>query len=157
MTSLTTLQSAIGDLLRAYLNHTTSVLGGVSGSEVNAITALDAVTANILTNARPGATEEPSAPLPALTGADVKPIKKKKQRRRKDPNAPKAPPTAYFLYAQSARTGIKEDLGPDAKGNAVTEEASRRWNALSDEEKEVSAPEADCRSFSAQIMLTVCL
>lgn len=75
--------------------------------------------------------------MPVLTGADVKPTKVKKTRKKKDPNAPKAPPTAYFLYAQSARTGIKEALGEDAKGNAVTEEASKRWNALSEAEKEV--------------------
>lgn len=78
--------------------------------------------------------------MPATAGATVAPgvIKKQKQRRKKDPNAPKAPPTAYFLYAKNARPLIKQDLGPDAKGDAVTFEASRRWNDLPDSEKEVS-------------------
>ena len=120
---MTTLQGAIGDLLRAYISHTTSVLGGSSGTE------LTAVTANIVTTAA-GIEEDTAA---KGKGA------KKKVGRKKDPNAPKAPPTAYFLYAQHARPIIKQDLGEDAKGDAVTLEASKRWNALVEDEKEVSA------------------
>ena len=125
VTSLTTLQQAIGDLLRAYMNHTTSIIGGTPGSE------LTTVAANILTTAAGIEGEEPPAPVKGKA-------KKQKQRRKKDPNAPKAPPTAYFLYAQQARPLIKKDLGEGAKGDAVTMVASKRWNGLSDEEKEVS-------------------
>ncbi|KAF2101000.1 hypothetical protein NA57DRAFT_55068 [Rhizodiscina lignyota] len=117
VTSLTTLQGAIKDLLNAYISHTTSILGGSSGTELNA------VTANIVNSAAAGIEDDKT--------------KKKKQRRKKDPNAPKAPPTAYFLYAQHARPIIKNDLGESAKGDAVTLEASKRWNALNEEEKEL--------------------
>ncbi len=94
------------------------MLGGGSGTELNA------VTANIITTAA-GIEEDAT-----IKGKGAK----KKTRKKKDPNAPKAPPTAYFLYAQHARPIIKQDLGPDAKGDAVTLEASKRWNALDEGE-----------------------
>lgn len=131
VTSLTTIQGAIGDLLRAYVHHTTQVLGGHAASS-----ELAGATSALLSGI-----EEATA-LPAGVPATVAPgvIKKQKQRRKKDPDAPKAPPTAYFLYAKNARPLIKQDLGQDAKGDAVTLEASRRWNELPENEKEVSPP-----------------
>lgn len=64
--------------------------------------------------------------------------KPKKERKLRDPNAPKRPLTAYFLYSQSARTIVKGDLGPAATAAEVSSEVLRRWNDMSTPEKEVS-------------------
>lgn len=70
--------------------------------------------------------------------------KKKRVKKEKDPNAPKRPLTAAFLYATTARPIVKADLERDLPedeklgANAVNEEVNRRWNALPEEDKAVS-------------------
>lgn len=72
--------------------------------------------------------------------------KKRKQREKKirDPNAPKKPLTAAFLFAQNARSVVKKDLeealgpGEVIEKNAVQLEVNKRWNELSDDQKEAS-------------------
>ena len=120
ITGLTTLQSAIGDLIHAYLAHTNNILGGgpSTGADTLAI----------------------SNPLGfSGTSVDIA-SKKKKAKKERDPNAPKRPLTAYFLYAQHARKIIREDLGADnidLKPGDIATEATRRWHAMSLEEQEV--------------------
>lgn len=65
------------------------------------------------------------------------PVEEKKERKKRqhDPNAPKRPLTPYFLYMQTARPIIANDLGPDAAKGAVQEEGQRRWAAMSPSEK----------------------
>lgn len=56
-------------------------------------------------------------------------------KTKKDPDAPKRPPTAFFLYAQTRRDAIKRAH----KGVAVTEIAKKlgqEWRSLSDAEKD---------------------
>ncbi|ROT43613.1 hypothetical protein SODALDRAFT_320033 [Sodiomyces alkalinus F11] len=61
--------------------------------------------------------------------------KKERKKRTHDPNAPKRPLTPYFLYMQTARPIIGNDLGPDAPKGAVQEEGQRRWKAMGQAEK----------------------
>lgn len=75
---------------------------------------------------------------PAPAEADVK-QKKKKVKKEKDPNAPKRPLTAYLLYAQSARSTIKDELGEGIKPGEVAEEITKRWHEMPDGEKSVCA------------------
>lgn len=68
--------------------------------------------------------------------------KRKRTRKEKDPNAPKRPLTAYFLYSHHARDIIKQDLrdannGQEPKSQEVQDEATRRWNAMVPDEKKV--------------------
>ena len=54
---------------------------------------------------------------------------------KKDPDAPKRPPTAFFLYAQTRRDAIKRAH----KGAGVTEiarELGKEWRSLSDAKKD---------------------
>lgn len=64
------------------------------------------------------------------------PVEEKKERKKRqhDPNAPKRPLTPYFLYMQTARPIIANDLGDAPKG-AVQDEGQRRWASMSASEK----------------------
>lgn len=71
--------------------------------------------------------------------APVEGEKKERKKRTHDPNAPKRPLTPYFLYMQTARPIIANDLGADAPKGAVQEEGQRRWKAMGQGEKAVSS------------------
>lgn len=146
-------QSGLNELLRAYLEHTNSVIAGEDGvldklslgKEIAATanTAIEAAssTANGIAQA---ITAGDKADAAADTGKPVKGTKRKREKKEKDPNAPKKPLTAAFLYAQTARPIVRGDLeaalGPDQKlePNAVNLEVNKRWNEMPDEDKEVS-------------------
>jgi len=64
--------------------------------------------------------------------------KKERKKRTHDPNAPKRPLTPYFLYMQTARPIIAQDLGVEAPKGAVQEEGQRRWSTMSPSDKQVS-------------------
>jgi transcriptional regulator HMO1 len=81
-------------------------------------------------------------------GADMKLSKKsaklllgtgkpKKERKLRDPNAPKRPLTAFFLYSSSARPIVKRDLGDKVSASEVSQEVLKRWNEMPEEEKHV--------------------
>ncbi|KAI9689911.1 MAG: high mobility group box 3 [Bathelium mastoideum] len=59
--------------------------------------------------------------------------------KKKDPNAPKRPLTAYFLFLNQAREVIKSDLedqfGGQISSKQITEEATRRFKELSKAER----------------------
>ncbi|KAJ2892990.1 putative high mobility group protein [Zalerion maritima] len=62
--------------------------------------------------------------------------KKERKKRTHDPNAPKRPLTPYFLYMQTARPIIANDLGENAPKGAVQEEGQRRWASMNASEKQ---------------------
>ena len=67
----------------------------------------------------------------------IAPVEEKKERKKRshDPNAPKRPLTPYFLYMQTARPIIAQDLGADAPKGAVQEEGQRRWGTMNAHDK----------------------
>ena len=150
---LTHVQNGLNDLLRAYMEHTTSVIAGEDGaldklqlppnitSTANAAIEAASTTANGIAQAITASDKTEAA---AETGKPVKGTKRKREKKEKDPNAPKKPLTAAFLYAQTARPIVRQDLeaalGPDQKlePNAVNLEVNKRWNEMPEEEKEVS-------------------
>ena len=74
-----------------------------------------------------------------LSAADEgKGKKKKRERKAKDPNAPKRPLTPFFLYSQSARAIVKNDMGPEATSAEINAEILRRWNEMGESERKVS-------------------
>ena len=146
-------QSGLNELLRAYLEHTNSVIAGEDGvldklslgKEIAATanTAIEAAssTANGIVQALTAGDKADAADA----GKPVKGTKRKREKKEKDPNAPKKPLTAAFLYAQTARPIVRGDLeaalGPDQKlePNAVNLEVNKRWNEMPAEDKEVSS------------------
>ena len=147
-------QSGLNELLRAYLEHTNSVIAGEDGvldklslgKEIAATanTAIEAAssTANGIVQALTAGDKADAADA----GKPVKGTKRKREKKEKDPNAPKKPLTAAFLYAQTARPIVRGDLeaalGPEQKlePNAVNLEVNKRWNEMPAEDKEVSLP-----------------
>ncbi|KAM0964242.1 hypothetical protein ACFX13_020673 [Malus domestica] len=59
----------------------------------------------------------------------------KRAKKDKDPNAPKRPLTAFFLFLDDFRKSYKE-ANPDSKGvKMVTKEGGEKWKSMIDEEK----------------------
>ncbi|KAI1114901.1 hypothetical protein F5Y14DRAFT_412385 [Nemania sp. NC0429] len=79
--------------------------------------------------------------------------KKERKKRTHDPNAPKRPLTPYFLYMQTARPIIANDLGADAPKGAVQEEGQRRWSSMSPQEKVAwnNAYQFNLRLYNARV------
>ncbi|KAK3310462.1 uncharacterized protein B0T15DRAFT_38937 [Chaetomium strumarium] len=75
--------------------------------------------------------------IPAAFVPPQPPVEEKKERKKRthDPNAPKRPLTPYFLYMQTARPIIANDLGDQVPKGAVQDEGQRRWSVMSPAEK----------------------
>jgi hypothetical protein len=154
-------QSGLNELLRAYLEHTNSVIAGEDGvldklnlgkeiaATANATIEAASSTANGIAQAITAA-DKGKTDAVAEAGKPGKGTKRKREKKEKDPNAPKKPLTAAFLYAQTARPIVRSDLesalGPDQKlePNAVNLEVNKRWNELAEEDKEVTSRTTVC-------------
>lgn len=133
--SLATLQSAVSDLSRAYINHANTVLNrGPVSIESSLSTGLaGGLATSLLENGLLG-----GAVAHHAVAQEAKPDEKKKRKRAPhDPNAPKRALTPYFLYMQHNRAQIANELGADAKPKDVADEGTRRWAAMKDEDKDV--------------------
>lgn len=51
-------------------------------------------------------------------------------RKKKDPNAPKRPKSAYMCFCDVNRSKVRDDLGTESKTTDVTRELGKRWNLL---------------------------
>ncbi|XP_061994688.1 high mobility group B protein 7-like [Rosa rugosa] len=66
---------------------------------------------------------------------NAKRAKTDKANKSKDPNAPKRPLTAFFLFMNDFRKAYKE-ANPDSKGvKMVAKEGGEKWKLMTDEEK----------------------
>ncbi|KAL1854589.1 Urease [Paecilomyces lecythidis] len=127
--SLATLQSAVSDLSRAYINHANTVLNrGPSNLDIGGITG--GITSSLLENGLLGAAARQPSP-----GARSE--VKKRKRAPPDPNAPKRALTPYFLYMQHNRAQIAAELGKNARPREVADEGTRRWTQMPEAQKEV--------------------
>ncbi|KAH0551700.1 hypothetical protein GP486_007081 [Trichoglossum hirsutum] len=129
VTGLSTLQAAVQDLSRAYIIHTNTVLGRAPGTSLDLMPFVKPLGENGPPAVRP------TTPEPKSNAAVVE--EKKKRKREHDPNAPKRPLTPYFLYMQSARPIIANDLGEGSKPGAVSAEGTRRWTEMPEVEKQM--------------------
>lgn len=139
----------LNELMHAYIKHTASVLSGEDGalegtqlseSAQNMVDEADLATKSVAT-----LTKSLATPVAESGDAEAgKGKKRKREKKIKDPNAPKRPLTAAFLYAQSARPIIRKDLendlpaGARLEPNAINIEVNKRWSEMSEEDKEVS-------------------
>ena len=60
-----------------------------------------------------------------------------KGRREKDPNAPKRPANAFFMYCQLMRDQIRDELAGEATLSNRTKLLGQKWKAMTNEEKKV--------------------
>jgi hypothetical protein len=136
ITGLATLQDAIQTLSSAYIKHTNTVLGE-HGAGLEVDTALAKLVDNPLLGGSLSGLQR--AVSPAKSTAEVA-AEKKRKKRQHDPNAPKRPLTPFFLYMQTARPIIANDLGADFAKGAVSAEGTRRWGTMEPADKQVSPP-----------------
>ncbi|KAL6187257.1 PREDICTED: high mobility group B protein 7-like [Fragaria vesca subsp. vesca] len=74
---------------------------------------------------------------------NAKRVKTDKVKKSKDPNAPKRPLTAFFLFMADFRKSYKE-ANPDSKDvKKVAKEGGEKWKLLTDEEKKPYIDKAD--------------
>jgi hypothetical protein len=133
VTGLATLQDAIQTLSTAYIKHTNAVLGEHGGT-YDVAAAMAKLGENPLLRLGgdlPGPSEPAKAAEPAADG------KKERKKRQHDPDAPKRPLTPFFLYMQTARPIIANDLGPDVAKGAVSNEGTQRWASMAADDKQV--------------------
>ena len=138
ITGLTALQAAAGDLIHAYLAHTNNVLGGGPSTLSDTLAISNPLGFSSTAGGSSGAGGAHLTAAGGTVGADGG--KKKRVRKERDPNAPKRPLTAYFLYAQRAREYIRKDLATDnedVRPGDISTESTRRWHAMKPEEQEV--------------------
>lgn len=142
-TGLTHVQNGLSELLRAYIQHTASILtGGADVVENLQLPPHIAAHANATIEAAQAAGTNLAAALAAPEAGKKK--RKRAEKKEKDPNAPKRPLTAAFLFAKQARPIVRKDLedalepGQKLEANAVNLEVNKRWNEMPEEDKEVS-------------------
>ncbi|TVY29946.1 High mobility group protein [Lachnellula hyalina] len=145
---LATLQEAIKTLSSAYIKHTNACLGDFSTSQ-----EIDSSLARLGDNPLLlGDLQHPPSPARSAA-ADAAPEKKERKKRQHDPNAPKRPLTPFFLYMQTARPIITQDLGPEAAKGAVSTEGTRRWGIMDDDDKQLwtNAYKDNLRLYNARM------
>lgn len=88
----------------------------------------------------PGADAKlPIAPRPP----DTKPVKQKKPKKERDPNAPKRPLTAFFLFLQEKRDDTAKSM-PNAKPGDIQKKMTDIWNSLDERDMKVRLSVVDC-------------
>ena len=111
--------------------HTQAQNGGVNPTAL-AIAALNASNAQAMA-AAPPAQVQAQTPDNAPKKRGRKPTKEKKY---KDPNAPKRPPSAYLLFQNEVMQQIRQ-TNPDMQYKEVLTNIANRWKQLTPEEKKV--------------------
>jgi hypothetical protein len=116
------------------------IQGGASGQVVNAVVDNTGTVLNYSTNAAPGTQQViqqggrqvvvqggtvVQRPAAALAPQQSKPSGKP----MKDPNAPKKPLSAYFLFSQDERLKVKAEF-PEFSITEVAKELGRRWASI---------------------------
>ncbi|KAK4155541.1 hypothetical protein C8A00DRAFT_13454 [Chaetomidium leptoderma] len=120
---LQTIQDLIRSFSQDYLRQTNLLIG--EGTNLENGAELDRIAGSL------------SNLIPIPLAAPQPPVEEKKERKKRthDPNAPKRPLTAYFLYMQTARPIIANDLGDQVPKGAVQDEGQRRWSVMTPAEK----------------------
>ncbi|XP_071721801.1 high mobility group B protein 3-like [Rutidosis leptorrhynchoides] len=86
----------------------------------------------------------------------AKPTSEKASKKRstaaktKDPNAPKRPATAFFVFMEEFRKSYKEEFPDNKAVSAVTKAGGENWKSLSESEKVVYTDKAQKRKEEYQ-------
>lgn len=84
---------------------------------------------------------KPPEGFDASGASSSSPTKAKKKRVKKDPNAPKKPMQAYFLFSQDQRAKVKAE-NPDLGTKDIARQLGQMWKAMSEEDKKPYAAKA---------------
>lgn len=60
----------------------------------------------------------------------------KKEKAKKDPNAPKKPMHAYMWFCKDKRDAVKSDMPPESGITDISKKLGEMWKTLSDKDKE---------------------
>ena len=76
----------------------------------------------------------------------------KKEKKKKDPSAPKRPRSAYILFCTDIREKIKEE-NPEVHNNELMKYMAAKWSNISDKKKAKYTKKAlkDKNTFSKRI------
>ncbi|RDL42479.1 uncharacterized protein BP5553_02458 [Venustampulla echinocandica] len=147
--TIKTLASGIQTLSTNYIRHTNVVLGDHStDAEIDSsLSKLTDISALLGRHQRADSPEKPVA------AADTAADKKERKKRQHDPNAPKRPLTPFFLYMQTARPIITQDLGPGVAKGIVAAEGTRRWSTMDADDKQLwsNAYKDNLRLYNARV------
>lgn len=78
---------------------------------------------------------------------------KKGKKRKKDPNAPKRPQTAFFVFSTKHREEVKEELGEGARVGDIAKRLGEKWKELTDEDKQEYSAEAKTQKEAYDIAM----
>jgi len=81
-----------------------------------------------------------SIPIPTSTSTSKENPKKettKKEKKIKDPNAPKRPASAYLIFQNKIREKVKAE-NPDSTYQEIVSKIADIWKEMGEEEKKVS-------------------
>merc|ERR1712027_188186 len=115
---------------------------GASGQVVNAVVDNQGTVLNYSTNTQPAGHAGMMQQRTVMgvsqnrPGQQVQQGQKPNQKPMKDPNAPKKPLSAYFLFSQEERLKVKAE-NPDYSITEVAKELGKRWATLSPDIKTV--------------------
>lgn len=132
MTGLTSLTGGINTLITAYINHSNTLLDGQGAGAQG----LDTTQLNAFLSTGGIFAQEGQGPS-AVAAAPVKKEKKKRVKKEKDPDAPKRPLTAFFLFSTNARELVKTE-NPGFSPVEVNNEILARWNGMVPSDKQVN-------------------
>jgi len=57
------------------------------------------------------------------------------KKRKKDPDAPKRPPSAFFVFSSKHREAVKKELGEGVRVGDIARRLGEKWKELADEDK----------------------
>ncbi|XP_031495967.1 high mobility group B protein 7-like [Nymphaea colorata] len=85
---------------------------------------------------RPAVSKNPLERKKKTVSSEKKESKRKRSSKERDPNMPKRPPTAFFVFMDEFRKKYKEENPEDAKSVAkVAKEGGEKWKSMTTEEK----------------------
>ena len=73
-------------------------------------------------------------PAAAANGKGVKRKREKKEKKVRDPDAPKRPPSAYLLYQNEVRKAMQAKY-PDLAYKEVLGKIAESWGAMTEQDK----------------------
>lgn len=78
---------------------------------------------------------------------------KKSKKAAKDPNKPKRPPSAFFVFMEQFREQFKKDNPNNKSVAAVGKAAGQKWKAMSDAEKAPYQAKADKKKQEFEVTI----
>lgn len=130
----------LADSLRILTNSAQSVSGTAKQiSAAGSISGLENIDGSLLDPAAAAAVAA-TAVANGAASTPAAPEQKQKRKIEKDPNAPKKPLTVFFAYSAYTRQALREERMaaglPALSSTELTQEISKKWNELSEAEKE---------------------